>query len=248
MSDKPKKQITLSNLQMLAKLLTRDFTTRMIQTVSQLNTIKPGMDAFAIKESLKHIRHLLGGGFVVIAGQPGNGKTTAAIILALQYFAHTQFVNRQSELLDNHEILKEDGKIDGDFDVFKIFQYCQNNPDTSIRRHFIFQPTCNIQFHSSHEILSEELNQKEYDDIIYETYDLLILDDFGAEFSSKGDWTSAVWDKVINYRYANQLPTIITTNLSKTELAMKYNERIVDRLNECAKFVIVKEPSFRSVK
>ncbi|MBU1022958.1 hypothetical protein KKB99_01610, partial [bacterium] len=145
-------------------------------------------------------------------------------------------------------------KIDAGFSTIGFLHYCaredrKKEQVNEFGYYYDFRyPETNFVFCSSHEILSDEMKKHDSffdDDPIYKTDKLLIIDDFGAEFSSKGDWTSAVWDKVINHRYANELPTILTTNLTYPEIISKYNERITDRLNECAKFVVVNEKSYR---
>lgn len=61
--------------------------------------------------------------------------------------------------------------------------------------------------------------------------ELVILDDLGSEFQT-GFSESVLYD-IINSRINLSKPTIISTNLSNSELANKYNERIVSRLTGC---------------
>ena len=61
--------------------------------------------------------------------------------------------------------------------------------------------------------------------------ELLILDDLGSEFQTPFTET-AVYD-IINSRINLSKPTIISTNLSQSEISHKYNERIVSRLTGC---------------
>jgi len=62
---------------------------------------------------------------------------------------------------------------------------------------------------------------------------LLVIDDFGAERQS--EWTGERWYEIINYRYSEGLPLIITTNCRTNDLPNKYNTRLLDRLKEmCA--------------
>ncbi|MCM1508402.1 MAG: ATP-binding protein [Ruminococcus flavefaciens] len=58
--------------------------------------------------------------------------------------------------------------------------------------------------------------------------DLLILDDLGAEFSTQ--FTVAALYNIINTRINNELPTIISTNLTMTEIEEKYTQRIASRI------------------
>ncbi|MDE6150133.1 MAG: ATP-binding protein [Ruminococcus sp.] len=61
--------------------------------------------------------------------------------------------------------------------------------------------------------------------------DIVILDDLGSEFLTAFT-ESALYD-IINCRINLSKPTIISTNLSYSELDRKYNERIVSRLTGC---------------
>lgn len=55
---------------------------------------------------------------------------------------------------------------------------------------------------------------------------LCILDDFGAH--KQTDWSAAKLDEIIDHRYINRLPTVITSNLALNMLP----ERIADRMAE----------------
>ena len=59
-------------------------------------------------------------------------------------------------------------------------------------------------------------------------FDLLILDDLGAEFSSAVAMSSLY--NIINSRIARGVPTIISSNLSFDELKTRYPESIVSRI------------------
>ncbi|MBE6700527.1 MAG: ATP-binding protein [Ruminococcaceae bacterium] len=58
--------------------------------------------------------------------------------------------------------------------------------------------------------------------------DLLIIDDLGAEIQSKS--SVSYFYTLINTRLISSKPTIISTNLSATELKRQYEDRIVSRL------------------
>jgi len=70
------------------------------------------------------------------------------------------------------------------------------------------------------------------DEIIdaYSSIELLILDDLGAEKSS--DYTISTLYLIIDRRYRNMLPTIITSNLTIAEIGDKLDARIASRLSE----------------
>jgi len=58
--------------------------------------------------------------------------------------------------------------------------------------------------------------------------DLLVIDDLGAEFSTS--FTIAALYNIVNTRINTGLPTIISTNLSLTEIENQYSNRISSRL------------------
>ncbi len=58
--------------------------------------------------------------------------------------------------------------------------------------------------------------------------DLLILDDLGSEFRTS--FYESVIYNIINSRINLGLPTIISSNLSVSELQKNYNDRIISRL------------------
>ncbi len=61
--------------------------------------------------------------------------------------------------------------------------------------------------------------------------DLLVIDDLGAEFTTT--FTISALYNIINTRILSNLPTIITANLSPSELQQKYSDRIASRLIGC---------------
>lgn len=73
--------------------------------------------------------------------------------------------------------------------------------------------------------------------------EVLILDDLGAEKST--EWTHAILFEIIDHRYNNNLPIIITTNCLPEELKEKIGDRSVDRLREMCKLVTINHGSFR---
>lgn len=70
---------------------------------------------------------------------------------------------------------------------------------------------------------------------------LLIMDDFGTENATR--WAQEKLFQILNYRYINQFPTIITTNLSLDELESRIRSRLQDdRLVQSLKIIA---PDFR---
>jgi DNA replication protein DnaC len=83
------------------------------------------------------------------------------------------------------------------------------------------------------------------------TCPLLILDDLGAH--SNSEWAQEKLYQLINYRYVEKLPTVITTNDSREELDPRLNSRLshIERLDEnqqrhgLVKVVVIDAPDFR---
>lgn len=73
----------------------------------------------------------------------------------------------------------------------------------------------------------------------------LVVDDLGCEYmDDKGNFM-AVLDEVINARYGERLPTLITTNLNADAFKERYGSRIADRIREDGRFVALGDVSFR---
>jgi len=55
---------------------------------------------------------------------------------------------------------------------------------------------------------------------------LLVLDDFGTQNATP--WAQEKLFQILNFRYINQLPTVVTTNLSLNEIEGRIRSRLVD--------------------
>lgn len=64
--------------------------------------------------------------------------------------------------------------------------------------------------------------------------EMLFIDDFGTEANVVKSWGNEFMPliDILQYRYENQLFTIITTNLDKAAIRDVYGNRIADRFNE----------------
>jgi DNA replication protein DnaC len=73
---------------------------------------------------------------------------------------------------------------------------------------------------------------------------LLVLDDLGVE--KKTDWSLEKLETLVDYRYINKLPLVVTTNKNLDD----YSPRIGSRLKrfEDGKIVVIKSPQYRLVK
>ncbi|MCM1365240.1 MAG: ATP-binding protein [Faecalibacterium sp.] len=93
----------------------------------------------------------------------------------------------------------------------------------------------NVYYNSVQNIMDrlqkEHFGRGTFDESISESLfesDLLILDDLGAEFVTQ--FTVAELYNIINTRINNDLPTIISTNLTMREIEEKYTHRIASRI------------------
>jgi DNA replication protein DnaC len=69
----------------------------------------------------------------------------------------------------------------------------------------------------------------------YSNARILILDDLGAEKTT--DWSISTLYIIIDRRYSNMRPTIITSNLSIEEIAEEIEDRIASRIAEMCKII-----------
>lgn len=73
---------------------------------------------------------------------------------------------------------------------------------------------------------------------------LLVMDDFGTHNATK--WAQEKLFQVINYRYINKLPTVITTNLILDEIESRIRSRLQD--SEFVKHIRITAPDYRRPK
>ena len=66
----------------------------------------------------------------------------------------------------------------------------------------------------------------------YKEAEMLILDDMGAEHTSSSNWLADRLYQILGDRHDQLRPTVMTSNLSISELADTYGERITSRINE----------------
>ena len=76
--------------------------------------------------------------------------------------------------------------------------------------------------------------------------DLLVIDDLGTEQNT--EWSISKIYTIIDSRYRNKLPTIVTTNYSIEILRERYGERTVDRLLEMCTTIENNGESIRQAK
>lgn len=73
---------------------------------------------------------------------------------------------------------------------------------------------------------------------------LLVLDDFGVTKAT--DWNRELFYRILDYRYINELPTVLSTNMTADELKEALGKRSYDRLKDmCKNPLAVNGESFR---
>ena len=78
---------------------------------------------------------------------------------------------------------------------------------------------------------------------------MLAIEDMGREATEVIDYgnvTCPIID-LLEYRYAEQLFTFITTNLNTKDIREKYGDRLADRFNEMLCVITFSNPSFRGL-
>ncbi|MEX0788934.1 MAG: ATP-binding protein [Anaerolineales bacterium] len=70
---------------------------------------------------------------------------------------------------------------------------------------------------------------------------LLVLDDFGTQHAT--EWAREKLFQILNHRYINRLPLVITTNLALEELEGRVRSRLSDP--ELVKHITIRAPDFR---
>jgi len=84
---------------------------------------------------------------------------------------------------------------------------------------------------------------------------VLVLDDLGKEYLrdaqgsyTTGGWAEEVLYRLINWRYEDCLPVIVTTNLDEQWLTERYGKALVSRLREMCNWHILNLPDYRAIK
>jgi DNA replication protein DnaC len=74
---------------------------------------------------------------------------------------------------------------------------------------------------------------------------VLVLDDVGAAQSKEGEVERKLFTRVIGARYNARKPTVITANLTRTQLEAAMGERAFDRIQHACEWVVFDGPSER---
>ncbi len=115
---------------------------------------------------------------------------------------------------------------------------------TKYRRFAKFATSLDIldEIRSTYDKHNEDTESKLLEDL--SRADFLVIDDFGTERVT--DWSGEKFYQIINGRYINKKVTIYTSNHDLRTL--KYDERIISRINERSFKAHFPEQSIREIK
>lgn len=135
--------------------------------------------------------------------------------------------------------------------MMKAFQSCVHYLDSGHHFEFLDDKEYGRRFKPSMRILDVR-------DILYAAKDweqfktmrdyiMVGIDDLGKEPGEIMDYGNVMTPVVefLEYRYANQLFTFITSNLTGPEIRKKYQDRIADRFNEMLHVITFKDITYR---
>jgi len=96
--------------------------------------------------------------------------------------------------------------------------------------------------------LASKLRDGEYDQVtLCKKAHLLLLDDLGAEYDGKGDFIFSSFQAIFDARWENELPIVVTTNLSSEDMARRYGDRVMSRWRGQCKMLQLKGDDRRKV-
>lgn len=127
----------------------------------------------------------------------------------------------------------------------------------AIARHIIEQKQIQVRFARIVDILSEirktfdeneQYRTENESDLIqrYTSVPLLIIDDLGAEKTT--DWVRQILYQIIDERWIEQKPIIVTSNLNLEELEARFEERIASRVAGMCRLVESRDYDYRVKK
>jgi len=92
-------------------------------------------------------------------------------------------------------------------------------------------------------IRRERLNTTDAQHLLKEWWDLalnaelIVIDDLGMEENTEK--ASSIFRRIIQHRYNYKKPTVITTNLNGEQLSKRYSHRVISRIYEDFKVIIM---------
>lgn len=78
----------------------------------------------------------------------------------------------------------------------------------------------------------------------YRNASVLLVDDLGAE-RKPTEFTEEINFRLVNWRYENHMPTLLTSNVLPKELAARLGDRVTSRLGEMCQRIVLEGPDRR---
>jgi DNA replication protein DnaC len=150
-------------------------------------------------------------------GGPGLGKTTHAVVAAMEFL-------RRIDPEKAKEVLRYTNQ--SDFGMLSRPIYYLTYPEFLSRKKAMFDADSEEKREMNREI--EGFHGRAKEDWL--NVRLLILDDLGKEYGSKYD--DASFDEILRSRYDRALPTIVTTNEMLENWSAKYSMAMASFANE----------------
>lgn len=82
-------------------------------------------------------------------------------------------------------------------------------------------------------------------DAVFKHRGPIVVDDMGAEYSDRHGFMQTLVDALVDGRYSEVRPLLMTTNLNAQAFRERYGDRVADRLNEGGAFFEFKSKSMR---
>jgi DNA replication protein DnaC len=154
---------------------------------------------------------------LVFDGGPGLGKTTHAVVAAMEFI-------RRLDLEKAKDILQYSNQ--SDYGLMSRPVYYLTYPEFLSRKKATFDADADEKREMNRQI--EGFHGRAKEDWL--NVRLLILDDLGKEYGSKYD--DASFDEILRSRYDRALPTIVTTNEMLENWSAKYSMAMASFANE----------------
>jgi DNA replication protein DnaC len=173
----------------------------------------------ANKQVIKQIGHIGTNGVgLLFDGGPGIGKTTHAVVAAMEIIRHLP----EDEALASNVL----GLNPKDFGLKMRPVYYMTYPEFLSKK----KSTFDMEGEDKREMMYELDGLHGRSKFDWLNVRVLVIDDLGKEYGSKYDDTS--FDEILRLRYDKGLPTIVTTNVRLENWEAQYGEAMGSFANE----------------
>tara|TARA_R110000764_G_scaffold229121_1_gene319888 strand:- start:41 stop:802 length:762 start_codon:yes stop_codon:yes gene_type:complete len=165
-----------------------------------------------------------------------------------QYFARLE-VFESTKITENIPKLNKGILIIGDYgcgktSMLKAFKSVGSTllPDPIL---WFSKVSCNALVAEFESLNSNNKSEKKYFFKKYNNAAVIYFDDFGTESNASNFGIKNLLKDILEERYDNKKRTLLTSNLSLSEIEQKYGKRIFDRLQEMFNIIQMPGKSFR---